>query len=75
MDHASFPRVTDPLAAPAWLPSCSNLQAGIISPCTPRSKLEALGKTEGQEKGMAKKGTVKDGNMAFETCDTPDVEL
>lgn len=48
-----------PPTAPTWLPSCSNLQAGIISPGTPRSRQEAPGKSKGQEKGMAKKRAYK----------------
>lgn len=38
---------------PAWILSCSSLQAGTTSPHTPRSRQEAVGKSKGQEKGMA----------------------
>lgn len=50
---------------PTWLPSCSNLQAGITSPCTPRGRQKALGKSEGQEKGMAKKRGCKGWKHGF----------
>lgn len=61
-DHKSFPWVLHHPTDPTQLPGSSHLQdwAHSISLCTPRSRQEAPGDSEGQEKGMAKKKGCKE---------------
>lgn len=74
LEHARCPRVTDPLMDSACLTSCSNLQASIISPRTLGNRQEALDKSEGQEKGMAKRRACKGWKHGFWAM-TQDVEM
>lgn len=76
-NHRGFPRVLYHPTDPTQLPGSSHLPdwAHSISLCAPRSRQEAPGDSEGQEKGMAKRGAVKNGNMVFEISEPHNIEM